>query len=144
MRKLIICTSLIILVACSQGQTNIEKGDLSGTGWKLFAHALTDIWREVPDDVEITIHFEDGEIHGSSGCNSFFGTYTQDGKKVSIVPGGLTMMACEPEVMDEEDVFLDQLENVKSFSFGEENTLTLNIDAGKGVYMMLNPHQSLK
>ena len=50
-----------------------------------------------------------GEVVGSGGCNSFFGTFDQDGDAVTFGPLASTRKACPPDVMDAERDWLDLL-----------------------------------
>jgi heat shock protein HslJ len=52
---------------------------------------------------------EDGALSGSSGCNTFNGTYTLDGDAIAIGPLATTMMACPDEIMAQEQAFLTAL-----------------------------------
>ena len=53
-------------------------------------------------------------VSGSSGCNTFTGSYTLDGINVTIGPLASTMMACEQPVMDQEAAFLKALQTPSS------------------------------
>jgi len=57
---------------------------------------------------EPTIRFtKDGKIEGTTGCNRFFGSYVQDGAKVTFSGTGATKMACPQDgVMQQEAAFL--------------------------------------
>ena len=52
------------------------------------------------------------EVGGSSGCNTFQGTYTQNGNLVRIGPLATTRMACPENVMAQETAFLAALQGV--------------------------------
>jgi heat shock protein HslJ len=69
----------------------------------------------------ITATFEDGQVRGSAGCNSYFGSYQVNGDKISVGQMGITEMAClEPEgVMDQELMFVGFLGDAKTFRFGD-------------------------
>ena len=55
----------------------------------------------------ITIKFEaDGTLGGSGGCNSYFGTYTVSGQKMTIPDKlGSTQKACDESVMNQESLY---------------------------------------
>jgi heat shock protein HslJ len=57
-------------------------------------------------DPSLTIGFEDGRVGGTSGCNSYGGSYKAEGN--SIVISGLvsTLMACVEPVNSQEVEFL--------------------------------------
>jgi heat shock protein HslJ len=54
----------------------------------------------------------DGRVSGSTGCNRFSGTYSQDGDALTIGTLATTRRACLPEVMRREQQFLTLLGNV--------------------------------
>jgi heat shock protein HslJ len=68
-------------------------------------------------EVELTALFEDGEISGSSGCNTYSGSYELDDQDLTIGPLVLTMMACEDPkgVMDQESAYVLALESVAGY-----------------------------
>jgi heat shock protein HslJ len=80
---------------------------LDGTSWLLGA-----IEGRAPlPDIKITAVFDGGKVHGSSGCNTFGGSYRIDGNKIKIGELQSTLMAClaPPEAMDQEQKFLELL-----------------------------------
>lgn len=52
-----------------------------------------------------------GEIAGHGGCNRFFGTYEQDGMRLTVGPLASTRMACPH--LKEEAAFLEMLQNAR-------------------------------
>jgi hypothetical protein len=56
-----------------------------------------------------------GRVTGSAGCNSYFGDYVRTGDSLRITALGTTDMACEPEVMRVERVYLDRLQRTARF-----------------------------
>ena len=68
---------------------------------------------------EPTIRFtKDGKIEGTTGCNRFFGSYLQDGAKVTFSGTGATKMAClQDGVMHQEAAFLAILQGEAEVSF---------------------------
>lgn len=65
---------------------------------------------------ETTLAFDvDGSMHGNAACNRFFGGYALTGESLTLSPAGATRMACENELMDQEDRFLSALEQVVRF-----------------------------
>ncbi len=60
---------------------------------------------------EITVTFTaDGQVFGSTGCNSFSGPFTVQGDTIAVGQLGLTMMACEDALMAQESQFLAALQ----------------------------------
>ena len=87
------------------------SGELAGTSWKVTGvnrnggvetSALTE---------KLTADFAaDGTVSGSGGCNTFRGSYTQDGTKVAITGLSSTLMGCEQDVMSLEQDYLAALQ----------------------------------
>ncbi|HSO45047.1 MAG TPA: META domain-containing protein [Rhodoferax sp.] len=60
----------------------------------------------------LTLTFGDGQVQGSSGCNTFRSVYTSEGNRLKIGPAISTRMACSREgVMQQEREFLAALES---------------------------------
>ena len=69
--------------------------------------------------------FEDGTVAGSSGCNSYNGSYEIDGNSMTIGPLATTRMACTPELLAQETLYLELLAQVDSYEVnGDELTMT--------------------
>lgn len=81
---------------------------------------------------EVTAVFaEDGTVSGSSGCNTYGGSYTVDGSSIAIGPLASTEMACsEPDgVMTQETQFLVAMERASEYRI-DGSTLELRDDTG--------------
>jgi len=110
------------LPAADTGQTETKNvmGDqgLEGTRWLLVSYLnaegeLVDILA----DTEPTVEFgPDGQVSGSGSCNRYFSSYTIDGEKLTLGTIGSTLMACEPERMQQETDFLAALQNTASYT----------------------------
>ena len=62
----------------------------------------------------LSMTFDQGQVHGSSGCNTYRAAYTSDGDRLAIGPVVSTRKACSAEgVMQQEREFLAALESVK-------------------------------
>ena len=102
------------LVSCSSGD------ELDGTSWQAVELGP----RPTVPDVASTIAFEDGEVSGSGGCNTYSGTYDAqaagaygaDANTISINDVGGTEMACEELVMAQEAAFYDALTTATAYS----------------------------
>lgn len=131
MKELWIFLSTIILVIASackpSGSATI---DLRGTQWVLSSL----LGREaLPGG---TIQFDkDEKIYGSSGCNSFFGTYTAQGNNLKVSDIGSTLMACMEPMMQQEVDFFNALSQVQKFEL-QGNSLKL-LDASDTVLIEL-------
>lgn len=66
---------LVLLAGCSALPT---MDPLDDTSWELYAYRKS---RPIEGST-LTISFEDGQIHGSAGCNSYGDSYKVDGGKI--------------------------------------------------------------
>jgi heat shock protein HslJ len=65
----------------------------------------------VPEPVggRATLTVADGELSGTSFCNSYSGSYELDGEELTVSGLGGTEMGCAPELMDAESAYLAAL-----------------------------------
>ncbi len=106
-------------------QITPEPLPLVGTTWKLSSIAAGDAVMSVVSGTQITAALAaDETLSGSAGCNSFSGTYTLAGDRLSFSPLATTKMACAGYVMTQERVFLDAMGEVASFAI-EGTQLTM-------------------
>ena len=109
--------------ACGPIQNSAAVGEsLDGRSWILFAYRKT----KPLAGTEITASFEDGQITGAAGCNSYFGSYEVAGGAISIGTVGSTEMACmDPEgVMEQEQEYLEHLSDAQRFQLdGDQLTI---------------------
>ncbi|MDO5845289.1 MAG: META domain-containing protein [Methanocorpusculum sp.] len=78
-----------------------------------------------------TIVFEtDGKYNGKAPVNSYFGSYTTEGKTLSLGAAASTLMAGTPSEMEKETAFFTALSNVAGFAM-TDSTLSLTDAAGK-------------
>ena len=93
--------------------TVIPGNPLAGTGWLLSSF---EPGRVPLPNTTITLAFDNsGTVSGSSGCNTYSGAYTVSGTSLSISPLISTQMACEPDVADQEQLYLSTLQGAASF-----------------------------
>jgi heat shock protein HslJ len=124
MRKILACCvlSLLALGALSSlagcgGQEGGNGGQLEGKAWR--ATAFSDGMGGTLSPVagsELTALFEEGTVSGFSGVNNFSGGYTVDGSSISIGPLATTLMAGDPELMDQEASYVAALQSAATFS----------------------------
>lgn len=111
--RFVVCMAVaaLFLTACAQASTADDP--LSGTEWELMAYRKT----SPIEGTTITASFEDGEIRGSGGCNSYFGSYAIDGNSLSIEGLAWTEMAClNPDgVMQQEQEIMGYLSASEQF-----------------------------
>ncbi|MDZ4131874.1 MAG: META domain-containing protein, partial [Dethiobacteria bacterium] len=102
-----------------------QAPDLDGTEWGLFEMN----GEAIPEEVEITIEFSEGQISGQSACNRYFAGYTQEGTKLTFDQAGSSNMYCEG-LMDFEGDYLQALSEVKSFEL-KDDIMTLKNESGE-------------
>ena len=124
----------MVLTGCGGGNsdagTAAETPDLSGSSWLLGAYvdsAGSSVTSVAPDGAPLAFG-ADGELSGSTGCNRFGGTYTQDGTSLTIELGPMTLMACPGELGDQESAVVAALPQVASFTV--DGDLELKSEAG--------------
>jgi heat shock protein HslJ len=113
---------LLSLSACS-GILPGSEDPLKGTSWQLMTLGGSAL---IPGS-EINGFFEEGQVGGSAGCNSYGGSYQVSGDKLTIGEIIQTEMACldPPGVMEQEQEYLQLLGQASSFSIrGHELRIT--------------------
>ena len=119
--KLLLSALIFTLLASACGILPGSNNELDGTKWELlYIRKSTPLGGSM-----ITIEFEDGEVHGRSGCNSYFGEYTVKGNEISFGMLAATEMACmEPEgIMQQEQEYLTFLSEVVTWSVEGEQLI---------------------
>ena len=86
----------------------------------------------------LRLQSRDHTVSGSSGCNSYYGSYTLTGNMVRFERMQTTLMACFPvSLMSEEFAYSGALGRVQSYEISGD-TLTLTGDSGR-VVMAFQP-----
>jgi heat shock protein HslJ len=120
--KLLLSMILVgLLVASCSVLRPSGANELDGKQWELLY-----IRKSTPlEGSTITIEFENGEVHGRSGCNSYFGEYTVKGNEISFGMLAATEMACmDPEgIMQQEQEYLTFLSEVVAWSVEGEQLI---------------------
>jgi heat shock protein HslJ len=83
----------------------------------------------------VTLEFGDGDLSANAGCNTLAGGYSVDGGTLTAGPLAMTEMACEPDLMAQDEWLAALL--------GGGPTLTgdgdeLNVDGGAGSITLLD------
>ncbi len=109
---MIISLLTVLLSACG-----IKVSDpLDGSSWELYAWDKT---RPV-EGTTITIQFEAGQVSGSSGCNTYGGSYRVRGNTLQVEGLVSTLMACaDPALMEQESIYLQFLGGAQTFELTE-------------------------
>jgi heat shock protein HslJ/uncharacterized lipoprotein YbaY len=81
------------------------------------------------DRSRATLNFGvDGRVSGRASCNTFTAQYTLTGEGLTLSKAAGTMMACAPALMQQEDLFLNVLQNVRRFDLTPDGALVLQTD----------------
>lgn len=120
------------LVACTRVELgpDVEQPTLEGAAWR-----VEDIdGRGVIDNSQTTLTFgADNRVSGRAGCNTYSGSYRVSGDSLSVDGVAVTMMACLPELADQEAAFLDILNGLKSVRFSDTGALLISDAAGRTI-----------
>jgi len=109
---------------------------LEGTAWRVDAIAIGN------DAVSSTIAgadlaFDAGAVSGSTGCNTLNGSYSTDGDSsagaISFSEIATTMMACEPDVAEQEQAILAALDAAESYEIAGS---TMSLSDGDGAFLL--------
>jgi heat shock protein HslJ len=116
----------ILAVAACQGADSAASDPLDGTSWVLMAYRKT----SPISGTTITAMFEDGQVRGSAGCNSYSGSYQVSGDTITVGAVAITEMAClEPEgVMEQELLFVEFLTDAQTFRLADGQLQTFRPD----------------
>lgn len=113
----------ILLTACNS--LNRAGADLEGE-W-----TLTSLNSQTPiASTKVTAKFENNQVGGSAGCNSYGAEYRVDGDKITFSAIFQTEMACmDPEgVMNQESNYTQTLEQAVSFTLIDDKLQMQNAD----------------
>ena len=104
---------------------------LSGTNWQVqsYNNGRGAVTTPLQDSEMTAVFASDGTISGSSGCNSFTGSYSVDGSSLSIGSVTATQQTCSDPVMEQEQAYLTALQASTKYSQTADR-LTLRNDDG--------------
>ena len=125
--KILILPMLVVMFFSACSNNRFPVGDpLSGTSWELVYYQKS----PVIEGAKVTATFEDGQVKGSSGCNSYSGSYQVEGDKISFGSLMSTLMAClGPEgVMDQETMYLAWLQDAQTYQIYEDRLIIFGSD----------------
>ena len=79
---------------------------------------------------------EDGRAYGNAGCNHWFASYSRDGDKLNFGQAGATRKMCAPELMEQEQRFLEALGRVQRWDVSGTDQLRLWPAEGKPLRLL--------
>lgn len=113
------------VIVLSPSQTDA----LENITWVLQSYGEQGNLQTVLQGTEITAVFDgtEGQVHGSAGCNNYFGSYQSINNKLSIQEIAYTEMYClDPEgVMEQEEQYLKAIQAAESFQI-QDGKLQIN------------------
>ena len=129
---------LLASPALVQGQRS-----LAGTEWRLVSFGPSGSEAEVVQGTTVTMNLgEDGRVGGSTGCNSYGGTYEVRGDTISFGRLVSTRRAClDQNANEQERRFLAALEGANRFRLSSDR-LTIFSDRGRTVLNFLSTSPS--
>lgn len=125
MRLTLVVLALLMLAACAGEEDGDGSGDAAALTEKEWA--LSELDGSAPvADTAASITFTTEGVSGSTGCNTFSGSYTADTDgSMTIGPGlATTRKACVDDVMTQEFRFLELVTSTTRYEI-EGDTLTL-------------------
>ncbi len=126
-RNMLVLAAMLLMMVGGCVNSDTPSGDiLDGTSWTLYAYRKT-----LPiEGTTITANFKDGEVRGSAGCNSYFGSYQVDGSRIQIGDLAMTLMACPaPDgVMEQEQYITQFLQDAQTLRMSEGRLFIMRSD----------------
>lgn len=129
--------------ALAQEEAALQPAE--GVRWQLDALLGDGALADVPADVEVTLLLSEGDVTGSAGCNSYFGTYVIDATSLSFPdPFAVTQAFCEGAAQETEDAYLPLLSDVSGWAIDAEGALNLFDAAGTVTLVYSEPPVEIK
>ena len=135
--------ALMIIAVVAQGQTSrnlsTDQRVLTGFDWRLVSLGPSGAEAAVVAGTTVTLRFgEDGRASGSTGCNSYSGTYQVHGDTISFSRLVSTRRAClDQNANQQEQRFLSTLEAANRFRLSS-NRLTILSDRARSTLNFVN------
>lgn len=121
---LVAAALLVVLVsACGDDDdqqpaaASVPATELAGTSWVLSSYVADDAVVDAAAVSALDFAADGSTLSGTTGCNNFGGTFTQDGAKLTIQLGPMTLMACTDDAANAQERAITQaLPTVASFT----------------------------
>lgn len=103
---------------------------LDNSAWRLTSWEHDNRPMGLDPRTALTVRFEDGQVSGSGGCNSFGGSYRATGNNLFIGELLSTQRGCiDAATMDRESRYFEVLSSVHHFAVLESVELVLSYDS---------------
>jgi heat shock protein HslJ len=146
-RSVLAALVLMSLAALAHSQTSrdlsTDQRVLTGTEWRLVSFGPAGSEASLVAGTTVTLKFgEDGRASGSTGCNSYGGTYQVRGDNISFGRLISTKRAClDQNANQQEQRFLSALESANRFRLAS-NRLTILSERGRNALNFVNSSDS--
>lgn len=144
-RYLLAVLALLSFAVVAQTQTGLstDQRALTGIEWRLASLGPVGAETSVVTGTNVTLRLgEDNRASGSTGCNSYGGTYQVRGDNISFTRIISTRRAClDQNANEQEHKFLSILETANRFRLAS-NRLTILSDRGRNVLNFINDSAS--
>lgn len=146
-RSVLAVFTLMSFSVLAQSQTSrdlsTDQRVLTGTDWRLVSFGPSGAEASLVAGTTVTLRFgEDGRANGSTGCNSYGGTYQVRGDNISFGRLVSTRRAClDQNANQQEQRFLSALEAANRFRLSSDR-LTILSDRGRNALNFVNNRDS--
>ena len=136
---LVLMTFYVVAQSQTSRDLSTDQRVLTGTEWRLVSFGPSGSEADVIAGTGVTLKFgEDGRAGGSTGCNSYGGTYQVRGDNISFGRLISTKRAClDQNANQQEQRFLSALETANRFRLSS-NRLTILSDRGRNALNFVN------
>ena len=122
----VLVPAVLLLAGCAGGAGT--SPEVAGE-WELVQFTQDGAVVPAPVGGRATLTVADGELSGTSFCNSYSGSYRLDGDAMSVSGLGGTEIGCAPELMDAESAYLAALGAVEQAATADGYLLLSSDDA---------------
>lgn len=117
----------LLVTGCAGAGTGSRQ--LQGTQW-----VAVDVNGVPVTGGPLTLRLADGKASGHAGCNSWSAPYERESREgIRFGPIATTRMACAPELMEQEQRFLDVLRLAQGYSFYGAGGFSLIAGDGRAI-----------
>ena len=118
----VLFAAVMLLSACTP---ILSRDPLNGTSWSLSTIDET----AALHGTLVTLAFADGQVSGSSDCNSYGGSYKVNGEKITVRSLVSTLMACQDmDIMEQEQTYMQYLQNAQTYQIDSDQLQIATID----------------
>ncbi len=119
---------------------------LNDTYWQLVSYGAVGEETPVVVNTNITLGFtSDNQAGGSSGCNTYGGSYRIDGDSISFSEVFSTLMACtDNTIMAQETAYFEALQAATGYEIADDQLIITYGDEQQLVFVSTDPFDGLK